>query len=101
MSARDIPVAGGNDRKAEFGERGPGSREDCDRNGDDEGWDYERAEGGDDLVNSIADRSLINTERAAVLLEPLRRKRGHFEAAVRIEASLLLTLVAISAGSGA
>src|SRR5438128_854643 len=101
MSAGDIPVAGGNDRKAEFGERGPGSREDCDRNGDHERWDYERAEGGDDLVNSIANRSLIDAEPATVLLQPLRRERGHFEAAVRIVASLLLTLVAMSAGIGA
>ena len=101
MSARNIPVARRHDRQSQLCESRPGRREDCDGDRNNERRDYERAGCSDDLVNSVANRSLLNAELATVVLEPLRWKRGHFVAVVSIVASLLLTLLAISLGNGA
>src|SRR2546423_3819091 len=101
MSARNIPITRRDDRESQLCERWPGSRKNCNGNRHDERRDYQRADGSDDLVDSVANRSLFDAELATILLEPLRWKRGHFVAVVSIVASLPLTLLAMSAGSGA
>src|SRR6266566_3067111 len=101
MTAGDVPVAGCHDRETELGKRGPCGCENRHSDGYYQCRHDERAHGGEQLIDPIPDRRLPDPEPAAILVEPVRGKRGHFATARSMVASFAFTAPAISAGSGA